>query len=171
MNIHTYIARIITVFLVVVLHSPPCSAQRISKQDSLGAALAGLGTDTAKVRLLLALSNVHKDSAVVKALYYANEALNLSEKIKWTEGKMYAELAIGLCYPQVLEYDKAIEHYSKAIVYSKQITRPDIEVKLLQRISFAYKYAGNLAEAINYYKLAIPAARQVNDLGVTAGSL
>ena len=79
------------------------TGQPMSEADSLKLAIWHAADDTIRVRSMLRLSAAYNETNVLNALTYADDALDLSEKMNWTEGKMLAEFEIGRCYPRVVE--------------------------------------------------------------------
>jgi len=103
---------------------------------------------------------------MTRALDYANEALHVAKKNNWHEGEMLAELAIGDCFPQVMEYDTAIEHYKDALKYAREFKRQDVEIKVLEQLAEAYSRGGYFADNVRVKLQLIALAKQIGDLGI-----
>src|ERR1035437_3394048 len=103
------------------------NGQTIAHVDSLLLVMKSVRSDTAKVNILLALSNAYMNGDMAKEFYYANMALGLSGKAGFGDGKMYAEELIGDCYYKIKGYNEAIAHLKLSLVESKKTKRTDIE--------------------------------------------
>ena len=71
--------------------------------------------DTIRIRLLNELSNEHSYGDREKALQYANQALELSREIQYTEGKANSLNSIASVHYQYGEWELALTNFKEAI--------------------------------------------------------
>ena len=139
-------------------------AQQTRFLDSLENLLENSKNDTLKIRLEIQLSKKYNEGNVVKAMKYADDAINRSNNLNWTEGKMLSEKALGDCYPHVLMFEEAIKHYNNSIEESRKLNRKDIELKCLFQISETYLAAENFEKSFEYRRATIELAHQLGNI-------
>jgi two-component sensor histidine kinase len=139
------------------------SAQNKAYTDSLVFSLTNAKNDTPKINTLLAISHSYKTTDITKEFYYANKALNLSEKINWSEGVMFGEELIGDSYSNVMDYEDAIQHLKLSIIVSRKLQRPDVEATCLKMIVFASYKMSKYDDMVFYQKALLELAERVGE--------
>lgn len=92
-----------------------------SKIDSLKGLLESGKEDTSAVLILSRLSDAYrKYEDLDTAMYYADKALKVSERINFITGKAVAYNAIGLVYSDMGQHKRAINYYRMAIEIHEQ---------------------------------------------------
>jgi len=135
-----------------LLYAPAASAQSTKHIDSLQHRLAAAKEDTARIQLMLALASAYKPDVVTKQFYYANEALNLSDKLNWDKGRMIAEEFIGDSYNNIQAYDDALVHYKTCLALARQLHHKGMEAYCLQLLFHVYNKLHDLPNALSDQK-------------------
>jgi len=102
----------ISIWIVALLASFPATAQNSSQ---LLQRLAGVKADTGKVLLLIQVAGSYTKENATEGIKYAEEALELSEKLNWQQGVRRANTALGDLYKSKGQYGKALKYYSKGV--------------------------------------------------------
>lgn len=152
--------------LVFFLFSCTLYAQenKKSKIDSLLIKLSTAKEDSAKVSLLLELSNEHKGGEAIK---YGDKALSLSLRIKNKELTGLSYYNLGVQYRLISAHNKGVDYLIKSIDYLTDTTRIVYVYGTLSSLfraeandSLSMKYANKLSSLLretnnDYYKAAI----------------
>ncbi len=118
--------------------------------DSMKHELA-IGTeDTSRVMALNGLGNAYKFSKPDSAMYYAQEALILSRKIKYPKGEAQSLHWMGLTLHSVGSYPRAMEMELKAMRIAEKNNFSRLKVEILNRIGAIYRDAGVYEKAVEY---------------------
>ena len=109
-----------------------------------------------------------------QALWYkgrADEAMELLEEAKraaqHNEDRVlgaHVELSIGLVHGSRSEYDKAIEHYKRALSMHQEIGSPAYEANCFGNMADAYINLGEISAAYPYCTQALSMHREVGNL-------
>jgi tetratricopeptide (TPR) repeat protein len=127
-----------------------------SPADSLKTLLNNHNTeDSTRVSLLLqygkSLFFTNSDSM----MYYADEALSISQKINWATGIADSYQLQGVSYSYVLsEPVKALDCYHKALVVNKQLGRKQFQWQTMANIALLHYTQEEYPEALDYFKKA-----------------
>ena len=170
--------RVCIYFFTVFIFSFRCSLcfSGNSKADSLERVLKSSREDTVKVNLLNMLSAVCESYDIDKSLFYANEALSLSQKLNYESGKAWAYSNIGNYYWYTGNYVRTSEYYLRSLkIYEQQNDSSGI-ASSYRDIGWLYVMQNNHDAALeNYFKaVKITEARKeerflgilYNDIGV-----
>jgi two-component sensor histidine kinase len=130
----------------------PAHALNKARIDSLQRVLKQTSGDTARARLMLALASTYKPEVVTQQFYYANEALALSDKADWDNGRMLAEQFIGDSYNDIQSYDDALVHYKKCLTLARKLKHKGMEAYCLQLLFHVYNKQGDLSNALSDQK-------------------
>lgn len=149
--------------LAFSLHAQKQGRERI---DSIVVQLSGDLHDTTRVRMMnrvsLELGSISLDSSK----YYAEKALELSERLNWKPGITGAWNAMGLYHIHAGNYPDAISLLNKALETNEEIGNSLGSCVNLMNLGIAYSNLQDQDQAIGYYKrslkLALPLKR--NDL-------
>ena len=139
--------RICFLIAAVVLHNL-LPAQNRQKLDSLYALERSAINDTTRSNLLNAICQEYLLSEPEVALDYANQALDLADKIEFHKGKAYAYRNIALYHYSHNEFELAIASHAKSL---------DIFEKLADKkgMLLCYNSLGLIYYRQGYYPLAI----------------
>ena len=126
------------------------SGSRIT--DSLNKALITVKADSDKVKILIAISENTDCADTTNKLKFANDALLLSEKIKWYKGLCGANLTIGKMYDCQHNYRSAFKYYeqakSLAIISDDQLS----QATAIQFIAYTHNLLTHYSVALDNYR-------------------
>ena len=140
-----------------------CMAAPAHIRDSLSYALNGAQPDTAKVRLLIKLSALWRDTAVLPALNYALDAKRLADQADWTEGRFWAGYAVGQCYDAVEQWDKALAVYNSLKPLAEASGDAYIRMRMDARLSESYRLVKKADSSFYYRMEALRRANAIHD--------
>jgi len=146
-------------------------AQLTTKQiDSLKTVLPGLKQNTVRVRVLnqLARSCTYEQGELL--MKYAGEALELSKKLKFTEGIIasYKNLAAGS--QSLNNYDQEFAYLTKALDETTKL-KDDAAIAEVYTLMALNKYTSNYDESLAYFKKAIKKAEDSENMRVLNDAL
>ena len=132
---------------------------KISKKnhavDSLLLLLNTSGEDEAKVLNLNALSQeLYKDPTSC-SIQYAEEALQLSQKLSFNDGILKSLISLGLAYKFKNNFEKSIEFYLQALKIQYEKNNKSEIITTLTEIADLYNSQKNYLKSIEYYSSAI----------------
>jgi tetratricopeptide (TPR) repeat protein len=104
----------------------------------------------------------------LKTIEYANSALILSKKIKYTFGIAEAHRIKGVGFYYLGNTDQSVKCYIEALKYFKSIQDKKNEARVFNNIGNLYKEV-NYTKAILHYKKALNIAHKLNIPELTAG--
>jgi tetratricopeptide (TPR) repeat protein len=159
--LNTCIKRIVFIFILSAFIFRQGNAQVL---DSLLKVLKTQQEDTAKVITLIDVGWEYSYSDVAQTEKYANEALELSEKLNYQEGLAQSYNLIGIAGRNTSEYQKALDNFKKALQIRIQLGDTDKQSKVYVNIANVYIDMGDYAKAERYYKMAIEKARIVHSV-------
>jgi signal transduction histidine kinase len=132
---------------------------RISK-DSLKILILSTKEDTSKVNLLIDLANRYPWSYPNTALIYANEALELAEKLAYKKGIYNARREITSALITLGNYPLALEYSLKNEELSQTFNDPISKVSSLSILAGTYLRTGNFNNWQVYIKQALALAKK-----------
>jgi adenylate cyclase len=147
-------------FLLIIWNF--CSAQE-NKSDSLKKIIELAPNDTAKVDLLLALSKSYFSTDPTAAIFYAEKAKTLGEKLNYQKGIGYALKNIGLVYWFQSNHEKAHFYFQQSLKIFQDIHFIKGEANLFQNIGNIYYDQGQDEKALEYYLNALKGGEAIND--------
>lgn len=147
------------------------NARPFREADSLKARFSTTASDTMKVRMLLRLSQIFRDTAVVQAIVYATEAGQISQRADWTEGRILAAHATGACYDVVREYSEALNHYRSGLQLAEQSGNQPLQLESLALIAECYNTAGEKDSSLAYKLKTLFLAHRTGNHNAEAGTL
>jgi serine phosphatase RsbU (regulator of sigma subunit) len=154
----------IQIILFVCLLSPTgLSFGQDTKLDSLKAVLESLKEDTSKVNTLLDICRWEYTLAPEDALFYGNEALDLSKKLQYQRGMALANKNIGLCYYLEGDYWNTIRFWQQSLRSFEAINDKTGVSNIHNNIGAVYSNVGDHARALDYYLKSLDAAREAAD--------
>ncbi len=149
----------------------PAYSQSQRTVDSLIHVVETAKDDTFKVRLLNSLAlNFLKSGDYENALSYANNTLLLAQKIKSTQGVLYANSTLGIIYFQQGDYPEALKKYAEVVEASKELNDKKGLAKTYNNIGTVYDVLGNYPAALKNYFAALKIAEEIKDKKVSAAT-
>ena len=131
--------------------------------DSLEIALNTAKSDSARIDIMLKISQNLQENNLEKSLQYANMAFDLSVKSGYAKGKAYALKSIGMYYFFQSKYIYALDKWEQSLhVFDSINYSPGIS-NMLSNLGAVYTQKGFDDKALEYYLKAIPIAENVKD--------
>ena len=160
----------LTLFLFLLL-SFFLNAQESTVMDSLELQLEKAKNDIDKAKLLNAIANQYKYSSPVKMRDYANSALVLSKKIKYSNEEAYAYLNIGISEIITGDYKTAMDNFMLAKSVFEDIQLSNIDAKEVQMglaktygtMGIVFSEQSNYSKALQYYLKSVKLFESLNE--------
>lgn len=131
--------------------------------DSLKTVASSLSEDTTKVKTLLEISSSLWRIEPDEAIKYANEALQLSEKTSYPEGKAKALKNIGLAYYIKSDYLNVLDYWQQSL-NAYQLMNDKVGIgNLLSNIGSVYFNAGDDPKALEYYLKSLKVSEETGN--------
>jgi len=171
-----------TFFLILLMTAlfPGVSLTKNTKTDSLRIVLSEAGTDTARVRLLIALGDCFLRGPSDSLLQYYKQAGQLtsdyfsqSEELmkakpeltrKYLNFEFRIQLETGTEYYFKSDYAKALEYYFRALQIAEKLENISHISEICGSIGILLKNQGEYTKALEYYSKALDLAYQLDDL-------
>jgi len=128
--------------------------------DSLLAVLPKMKNDSSKVKTLNDLSYNYQYIDPKSGQKYANDALLLSQKIRWNDGIAESYRTLGINYSVDSDFEKSLLYYGKAL---KSTTNKKILSKVLRSTGLIYTYQSDYKNAMDFDMRALKMSEEVND--------
>ena len=141
------------------------------KIDSLILELPKANGDSNRIKLLTALSTSHFRLNPKKGLKYGEDGLKISKKINWEEGIRDNYNAIGMNYLYLSEYEKAIEHFTKAEILANKIGEKSKVAEIISNIGKVNIRKSNYTEALKLSLKALKINEEINEKEQVANNL
>jgi len=169
-----------SVLLTLLSVSGQLHAQDVKTIDSLTAKLreyeaskptkAPIPADTAKVEILIKLVQNHLESDPGKALRYAEQQLELSEKLHYATGIANACVSLGAIYDLKSEYDKALQLTRRALAINIKLKNTVGVEDCYFNIGSLYGKQSHYNEALKYMLKGLEIAIKTKDnFGIGGG--
>lgn len=127
----------------------------------LGDQLLRQPEDTARVNVLIRLatefSRLNKDSARI----YIDEAISLSEKLRFADGLMRSNFKKGEIFEESRK--ESIGFYLAALPYARELRQQVYEIRILNRVGSQHYMLGDYLTAEDYYLRTQTLATEVKD--------
>ncbi|MCO5946342.1 tetratricopeptide repeat-containing sensor histidine kinase [Mucilaginibacter flavidus] len=158
--------------LIMLLWLLPSIAPAQNKiTDSLLKLLPAAKTDTQRVNIYNKLSERFMNSHTDRGLTYANQALNLSQKVKYLKGEADAYYNRGQILVNILKSDSAKVDYEKAIAIYKKINDREGLAEIYSDYGILLRVQGRGSDAIVYFQQSADLYEKVDNLGGSAETL
>ncbi|MFH2144053.1 MAG: tetratricopeptide repeat protein [Bacteroidota bacterium] len=131
--------------------------------DSLISQLEKLEQDSSKVNLLNEISLFVVKTDFDQAIKYSEDALNLSEEIKYKFGIGKSADLIGTIYKDKCDYDKAIKYGLKSLKIFKELNNKQAFAGSYTNLGVCYYRMGNYDEAEKHHLLGIKTFKEIGD--------
>jgi len=138
---------------------PPQEITKLKRQLALGV------SDSARINILLDLSNGYRFSNIDSALFYADEAIKLSRgnALPGLEGDAISQK--GYILLEAGEIPEALQDQFTALSIAEQTRDEYLEAWCLNRIGNTYMELGDLGKSLSYYKRSKRLFAQFNKTG------
>lgn len=133
------------VFTFTVIHT--IWGQEVNA-DSLISMLGTSKADTARVLLLYQISSSLYDNNPEKAIYYANQGLELGKKINFKKGISLCLHELGLAYLQIGKLDSSMIYYNKRKELVTELNDSIGLAAIFDNIGIIYVHYGDLDKAL-----------------------
>ncbi len=151
------------IFYACLILFPYTNLQAQKKLDSLLSLLSKTGQDSNRVLILLEIRKIHGKSAPLQAFEVGKEALELSQKLNYTNGLAGAYAAIGSFYRQQGDYAKATEYQIYALQEYEKLNRYTGISSASNNLGVLYYRQGNWKEALKYYRKSLFLAQKYKE--------
>ena len=141
-------------FLIFTLVTLTVTAQK-STLDSLLLENKRIANDTNKVKTINALVKAYGGIAPDSSLFYAQQALELSKKIKWKKGIADSWHNLGYSNYLLSNHDEALKSWNKSIELKKEIDDQKGIASSLGNIGLVYWVRSEDSTAMAYFTEAI----------------
>ncbi len=139
------------------------SGQNISQIDSLYQLILE-EPDTTKILDLNPPLNSYAGRDKDTTLFYADEIIRISKAIDWTKGIALGYNLRGLAYELSGDFDTGLENYFKAAEIAENLSwSKHTLVNILNNISIAFSYMGNMDKSIEYLLRTIQINEETQD--------
>lgn len=150
--------------------SLPVLAQSSNERDSLAFRLQRLEStnrfnpkDTTHIKLLIELAFSYRYLEMDSLYSIGKRALEYSEKIDYTYGKVKGLDALGNYYYNKGEREKSIPLFQEALKLATEAKDIPSELSIINAMAQNYSFEGNYAEALNLNLKGIDLAREIDD--------
>src|SRR5678816_410222 len=134
-----------------------------NKFDSLRQLLATTKKDTVKVNLLNQISWNFIETKPDSNLFYGNQALELSRKIHYTEGEIFALVNKSSGFTLGGNYSKALENSLEALKKSEVINKEELLASSYFNIALVYSVQEDHRTSIPYGLKALEIYKKLQD--------
>ena len=128
-------------------------------------------TDHEKVDVLNKLSGIYLNLLPNKSIEYGSQALELSEKINYENGKLMSLTNLGCGFYYLGDYDNALEYFNKSLKISKDIESEEDVARVYSNIGSVHRVLGNYDDAMGYYEKSFEISEEVASEDEIAGIL
>jgi adenylate cyclase len=159
--------------LSIFLCSTICFSQN-PEIDSLKKALSVEKKDSAKVNILLNLSQDFFSSGPGEAINYAVEAKNLASKINYLDGLARAYKYIGIAYYMQGNFLASIDNYVQSLAIFRELNDKNGIANILSNEGAVYFNQADDEKALELYLKALPMSESINNkdaIGIITGNI
>ncbi|MBO6828982.1 tetratricopeptide repeat-containing sensor histidine kinase [Allomuricauda sp.] len=164
----TMLRILLCAFMLAV--SLPVLAQSSNERDSLAYRLQRLEStnrfnpkDTTHIKLLVELAFSYRYLEMDSLYSIGKKALEYSEKIDYTYGKIKGLDALGNYYYNKGEREKSMPLFQEALRLATEAKDIPSELSIINAMAQNYSFEGNYAEALNLNLKGIDLAREIDD--------
>lgn len=132
--------------------------------DSLQHLLRTQADDTSKVNTLNELSYVYYQTAVYDSeLYFAQQALNLAQKLNWKRGMAVSLKNIGSACDDMGNNSDALDYYGRALNIFSSIDDKSGVSACYNNMGLVYRTLGNFSEALKNHFASLKIKEAIGD--------
>jgi signal transduction histidine kinase len=152
--------------LLIFLLASSClhvSAQKKGRQliDSLLIALPKMKDDTNKVKAITQIVRTQYALNPLAGVAYAQQALQLAEKINWKKGIANCHNNLGLMIADTGNNALAITHFEKSLVLNTELDSKFNIINNLNNLGRSYQRQSDFSKASDYYFKALAVAEEI----------
>ncbi len=127
--------------------------------------------DTVKVNLLTEIANSSKRNYPEKSRSYAEEALELANRLDFKKGKIKSLNILGMVLRTIGNDSLALEYLQKSLKIGEKIGYMPGIANSLRNIGILYEFRGNYELAMDYYQKSMEIYKKIGDKNRIASSL
>lgn len=140
------------------------SHAQLARLDSLKQEMSTLSASKNKVDLLLELSFAHHQTDIAQCRIYAEEALQISKRLKDNNRTALSHNYLGIASELEGNSTQAIKHWERCIKLSKQSSFLEGEMKALNNLGLTHKEKGNIEKSLEYFLSALKIEEAVGNI-------
>src|SRR3954453_17503254 len=148
-------------FSTFILAVSFCFSQGVGYADSLKNKLQHSAIDTNYVSTLLNLADAIVYDNTDSAMRYTNNALALSERLKWRKGVALSYNQKGNVYYVLSDNLSAMDYFQKALTEAELLQNKRLEARVYNNIANIYSDLKQYDKALDYYKRFLKAAQEI----------
>ena len=157
--------------LTIILFCHLFSFAQNAKIDSLKTVLTNCKTDSSKIKILNAISNITRNTNIDSATYLNLKTLELSEKANWKPGLLESESDLGKDNYLKGDYPKSLDYFFKALKISDELNSLKSKADILKNIGNIYVLEQDFPKALEKYFIALGISEKLNDKSTIANHL
>ena len=151
-------------FFICFFATTQCIFPQITVQDSLLQELRQYPTqDSLRVKLLLNTTASLTYTNPKAAIPHVQEAINITEKIRWKKGEGLANVAKGNLYYVMADNLNALAAYQKALAISKSLKNVEMEASVLSNLGNIHADLKEYDQAISKYSLLLNQSKKLEN--------
>ncbi len=151
-------------FFICFFATTQCIFPQITVQDSLLQELRQYPTqDSLRVKLLLNTTASLTYTNPKAAIPHVQEAINITEKIRWKKGEGLANVAKGNLYYVMADNLNALAAYQKALAISKSLKNAEMEASVLSNLGNIHADLKEYDQAISKYSLLLNQSKKLEN--------
>ena len=135
------------ILIIIVLLLPYSIMAFTSKVDSLESELL-TASGIVRIEILNELANIYRYINIDRGIEYAKEALNLSENLKYEDGKAKSLMHLGYLYSSISNYNEALDFCKQSLDIYKGIGNKIEIARGLNNIGSIFVNLGEYEKAI-----------------------
>lgn len=120
-------------------------------------------TDTNRINILNQLSFYYSERDDSISNSYANEAINLSDKLRFFKGKANAMNNKGIIYDVIGNYDSALYYYNNALKIATEINNAGLKANVYNNIGLVFWNKGEYEKALKVYFISLKIYENLKD--------
>lgn len=131
--------------------------------DSLESVIAKMPDDSLKVNAIIHLSSLFYRTSPAEAILYGEMALEMAERVNFSEGKAYAEKSVGMGYYFQGNYIDALVSWQQSLKTFESIGDKLGVANMLNNLGAVHFNEGDDPKAIEYYLKSLQVSEELND--------
>lgn len=155
------------ILFILLIVQKSCVSAQVNELDSVKLFVLSLDQDTNSVKILLNKSHANLTFRPLMALYFSQECIKLSEKLKYTHGEIMGLGSMGNALDVLGNYPEALKVLLKALKKAEISNNPYFIYAVLSNIGSNYKLQQDHNNAITYFiksKEIVETLNRKNDL-------
>jgi tetratricopeptide (TPR) repeat protein len=105
------------------------------------------------------------------AMVLVNQALTMSEKIKWKKGMANSYRILGVCHYLITDGSMAMKYYRTALAIEEELGNENGIARILNNIGLVYYDQGEYPQALEYYLRTLRIDEKLGDRGGMAATM